>query len=834
MTSAQPQEILSDDEDENECRLSCSLRWLIGKAYPHGTLPSYLPHSHFFQLENDERFLSPDIALTLLSGDLYVRAFLHITHQEGELITYEELLKQFADEHNLRLDLDALQQDNPLNANAHLDFIDQLMKLSGRLNIDTTILAHRFDKLRLTSLTKLVQQSTSIDVEAFVIIWLNGIAEHMSSRWSERLPPVIDLRSALIDGRVLCALVSYYDDEFGSQKKRSDLNSLRFYLNHHRGSTMTNLFPFTVRQLRENLIPDLNLQAMLSDLFVLFENGDENHPSNLTYSISDNEEEEEEQQQQPVPTVVSTPNKTTWQRQAASNHNTPLPSARTTDDLHVNQEFLAVKMQLEMKKRAIERDKQRLEAIRDNKRQTIGQQAFKQLLQQKSRQTEILNLRKSQTTNEISRPKDDKSIVDLSKPMSRDEFLNTLELLKQKYLESNQPAASPVPKENDDESERLEQLNSNLGELQDVLTSLSVKQEEIRQQMPVKVNGFVMELVDDPSASTVVEMERKKELVRQRQQQRLEASEQRRQRREMENHQRDDERRRKDSEESAKKLEREQRRDEIYRQYLLKKEKKPDGNLDEHPTIRLRAKTTIPKASAERKTPIDAPILIAPFGTESEVNLNETQSLSFVRMAEQLRPASKPTPKIDSRTLPRPSAHSTTPTLPLIPVSEPRYPLAKPLSGKSNKQTISNALTQVILAGRVNDRQREQVCDELEKHAEKIKHFIILFRDSRLQYRSIYAFIPSVGETPPRLERLVGQGPREIIEPMVDNFYKYNNGSKQFSQLPIKSFSVQCDAITISNQHWSQSAATTTAKRTNSTHFNATTTTAATADSNHS
>jgi hypothetical protein len=193
--------------------------------------------------------------------------------------------------------------------------------------------------------------------------------------------------------------------------------------------------------------------------------------------------------------------------------------------------------------------------------------------------------------------------------------------------------------------------------------------------------------------------------------------------------------------------------------------------------------------------------------------------LSFVRLAE-LRSNKLSSPianKIDSRTLPRSSARSAAtadPPLPLIPVSEPRYPLAKPLSGKSNKQTIINALTQVILAGRVNDRQREQVCDEVERHTDRIKHFIILFRDTRLQFRSVYAFVPSTGDNPTRLERLFGQGPREITENMVDMFYKYNNGSKKFTQVPIKSFSVQCDAITVASHHWSQQIAT--SKRTTS------------------
>jgi hypothetical protein len=354
------------------------------------------------------------------------------------------------------------------------------------------------------------------------------------------------------------------------------------------------------------------------------------------------------------------------------------------------------------------------------------------------------------------------------------------------------------------------------------------EQEESQKiEKSMKTNGLVLDIIDDPSTSTAIEMERKRELVLQKQQQRQEAFERRRQMREMENLKRDDERRKKDHEESAKKHEREQKRDEIYRQYLMKKEKQStnmnDNTHDEHPIIKMRPKTsTITTTTSQRRQ--TGPIVISTFGTPidsasnadifNNSDFNEpisTPSLSFVRMAElrSNKISSQPT-KIDSRTLPRSSARSTTePPIPLIPISEPRYPLAKPLSSKSNKQTIINALTQVILAGRVNDRVREQVCEDIERHTEKYKHFIILFRDSRLQFRSIYTFTPTTttSDSPARIERLYGQGPREITESMVENFYKYNNGSKKFSQVPIKSFSVQCDAITILNNYWTQQSA---------------------------
>ena len=139
-------------------------------------------------------------------------------------------------------------------------------------------------------------------------------------------------------------------------------------------------------------------------------------------------------------------------------------------------------------------------------------------------------------------------------------------------------------------------------------SSSDVKRERLAEVEPSPVaNGLVLDLVDDPSASTAIEIERKRELVLQRQQQRAEAFERRRQLRDIENNKRDDERRRKDTEEISKKQEREQRRDEIYRQYLMKKENKfspnnNDSNHDEHPTIKMRPKSSnAPKPSAERR-----------------------------------------------------------------------------------------------------------------------------------------------------------------------------------------------------------------------------------------
>ncbi len=78
------------------------------------------------------------------------------------------------------------------------------------------------------------------------------------------------------------------------------------------------------------------------------------------------------------------------------------------------------------------------------------------------------------------------------------------------------------------------------------------------------------------------------------------------------------------------------------------------------------------------------------------------------------------------------------------------------------------------------------------------KHFIILFRDSQLQFRSVYSYSPDTEE----LWKLFGVGPRHITQKMYENLYKYNSGSKQFSKIPSKTMSVSVDGLTIGSSFW--------------------------------
>ncbi|CAF1034445.1 unnamed protein product [Rotaria sp. Silwood1] len=118
------------------------------------------------------------------------------------------------------------------------------------------------------------------------------------------------------------------------------------------------------------------------------------------------------------------------------------------------------------------------------------------------------------------------------------------------------------------------------------------------------------------------------------------------------------------------------------------------------------------------------------------------------------------------------------------------------LSTKSNKKTILNAFKQIVLAGPANERQRDIVTREIE--LSEARHFIILFRDHRLQFRSVYMYIPETDI----IEKLYGVGPNIITEIMVEKWFKYNSGSKRFTNIPIRHFSIQCDAIIIHNDFW--------------------------------
>ncbi|XP_075038701.1 calmodulin-regulated spectrin-associated protein 2 isoform X2 [Mixophyes fleayi] len=122
--------------------------------------------------------------------------------------------------------------------------------------------------------------------------------------------------------------------------------------------------------------------------------------------------------------------------------------------------------------------------------------------------------------------------------------------------------------------------------------------------------------------------------------------------------------------------------------------------------------------------------------------------------------------------------------------------LYKEPSAKSNKYIIQNAISHCCLAGKVNEGQKNKILEEMEKS--NAHNFLILFRDSGCQFRSVYMYYPETEE----INKLIGVGPRSITRKMIEGLYKYNSDRKQFSLIPAKTMSASVDAVTIHSHLW--------------------------------
>ena len=117
-------------------------------------------------------------------------------------------------------------------------------------------------------------------------------------------------------------------------------------------------------------------------------------------------------------------------------------------------------------------------------------------------------------------------------------------------------------------------------------------------------------------------------------------------------------------------------------------------------------------------------------------------------------------------------------------------------SMKSNRPIIMNSLEHAVFPGAVNKQTRERVLDEID--ACDCPHFLILFRDSKCQFRGLYAYYPDTDE----VFKIYGTGPKQVTENMFEQYFKYNSGGKKFTQIHTKSLTVTIDAFTIHNSLW--------------------------------
>eukprot|EP00069_Balaena_mysticetus_P010671 bmy_20762T0 len=169
-----------------------------------------------------------------------------------------------------------------------------------------------------------------------------------------------------------------------------------------------------------------------------------------------------------------------------------------------------------------------------------------------------------------------------------------------------------------------------------------------------------------------------------------------------------------------------------------------------------------------------------------------------LKLMEDMDTVIKPRPQGAKQKKQRPkSIHRDHIESPKTPIKGPPGPkLFKEPSAKSNKHIIQNALAHCCLAGKVNEGQKKKILEEMEKS--DANNFLILFRDSGCQFRSLYTYCPETEE----INKLTGIGPKSITKKMIEGLYKYNSDRKQFSHIPAKTLSASVDAITIHSHLW--------------------------------
>ncbi|KAM9326299.1 calmodulin-regulated spectrin-associated protein 2 [Gastrophryne carolinensis] len=303
---------------------------------------------------------------------------------------------------------------------------------------------------------------------------------------------------------------------------------------------------------------------------------------------------------------------------------------------------------------------------------------------------------------------------------------------------------------------------------------------------------------NDMAAKRAALLEKRQRRERENQQKKMEQ--------EMEQEHKKEEARRKSEEERSKKEDEKARREFIKQEYLRRKQLKLMEDMDS--VIKPRAsksKRPRPKSihrehlAESPKTPTGGPpvsgfsLASLSMGDNESVNSDKRTPSPF--RSESAEGFLSPGP-CGSRNGEKDWENAST-TSSVASATEYTGPkLYKEPSAKSNKYIIQNAISHCCLAGKVNEGQKNKILEEMEKS--NAHNFLILFRDSGCQFRSVYTYNPETEE----IHKLVGIGPRSISRKMIDGLYKYNSDRKQFSHIPAKTMSASVDAVTIHSHLW--------------------------------
>ncbi|KAK6759449.1 hypothetical protein RB195_021187 [Necator americanus] len=169
----------------------------------------------------------------------------------------------------------------------------------------------------------------------------------------------------------------------------------------------------------------------------------------------------------------------------------------------------------------------------------------------------------------------------------------------------------------------------------------------------------------------------------------------------------------------------------------------------------------------------------------------------FIRTKSQMSESALSTDGVEKGRPPRVRGQSTVEQrISVSSLQEPTHKLFAKAAPKSNRGLIINALQYSVFPGAVNDQTRMKTMNDLA--ASDAKHFLILFRDYKCQYRGLYSW-DQVSDTAIKIS---GQGPSKCSESIMKLMFKYDSGAKNFSQIPTKHLGATIDGFSIQDQFW--------------------------------
>ncbi|KAM9596081.1 calmodulin-regulated spectrin-associated protein 1 isoform 2-T2 [Morphnus guianensis] len=534
---------------------------------------------------------------------------------------------------------------------------------------------------------------------------------------------------------------------------------------------------------------------------------------------------------------------TTWKQKREQS-----PNRQNKDNVNLlASELVQLHMQLEEKRRAIEAQKKKMEALSARQRLKLGKAAFLHVVKKGKSPDVPQPVKPEHFAKEYSRHNgEDLDEVSLSskseeflvKEEEREEMLNdSQEVTRVKMQESLAFAEQHKPKDSaaihdlekskiisvalleDNVTEvdinecdlSIEKLNETISTLQQAILKISQQQELLMKSPSVPSPGTRSNSQDQKDEQKAEdELAKKRAAFLLKQQRKAEEARIRKQQLEAEVEQKRDEARRKAEEDRIRKEEEKARRELIKQEYLRKKQQQI---LEEQGLGKPKSKPKKPRPKSVHREES-----YSDSGTKCSStpdNLSSAQSGSSLSLAsaattepESVHSGGTPSQRVESmESLPilsrNPSRNTerdwenASTASSIASVAEYTGPkLFKEPSSKSNKPIIHNAISHCCLAGKVNEPHKNSILEELEKC--DANHYIILFRDAGCQFRALYCYYPDTEE----IYKLTGTGPKSITKKMIDKLYKYSSDRKQFNVIPAKTMSVSVDALTIHNHLW--------------------------------